>query len=121
MKYRPIIKFDPALKEAEHFAPLAEKIISGDPQQTVRNYVFAGSGDRFNSGEWTCEPGKWQVRYEANEIEFCHLLEGHIKLTSAEGDEYEFVAGDSFVIPIGFKGTWETLQASRKHYVIVML
>ena len=26
--------------------------------------------------------------------------------------------GDGFVIPIGFKGTWETLKPVRKWYVI---
>lgn len=28
------------------------------------------------------------------------------------------VAGDQFVIPAGFRGTWETIETCRKIYVI---
>jgi len=28
--------------------------------------------------------------------------------------------GDGFVIPPGFKGTWETVEKVRKHYVILL-
>lgn len=40
--------------------------------------------------------------------EYVHLLDGALILTDADGETYEFRAGDSLVIPKGFTGTWET-------------
>ena len=33
---------------------------------------------------------------------------------------HRFKKGDGFIIPPGFKGTWETVKKVRKHYVILM-
>ena len=39
-------------------------------------------------------------------------------LTDADGEAQEFKAGDAFVIPAGFAGTWETIEPVRKWYAI---
>jgi uncharacterized cupin superfamily protein len=36
------------------------------------------------------------------------------------GERWELKAGDAFIIPPGFSGTWETVEPVRKHYVILM-
>ncbi len=39
-------------------------------------------------------------------------------LTSEEGKRWQFNAGDAWVIPAGFKGTWESIEPARKRYAI---
>jgi hypothetical protein len=56
------------------------------------------------------------VRYTENEL--CVLTEGKVILTSDEGEAFSFAAGDSFVVPAGFTGTWEVLEDCTKIYAI---
>ena len=95
--------------------PEADRLISGTPRQRVSNH-YADATNQFFSGVWSSTRGKWRVSY--TEHEFCHLLAGRIALTNASGECSEFGAGDTFVIPAGFSGTWETLEDCRKLYVI---
>jgi uncharacterized protein len=97
-------------------APLApEKILSGEPKPTI-DHRYSDPSQQFHCGVWASEPGSWRIRY--TEHEFCYLLEGRVRLTADSGEVREFSAGDAFVIPAGFEGTWETLTACRKHYAI---
>ena len=41
-------------------------------------------------------------------------------LTNDKGKSWTLKKGDAFIIPAGFKGTWETVRKVRKHYVILM-
>ena len=70
----------------------------------------------FTAGYWTHEGGTLEVDY--TEHEFCLLLAGKVRLTDQDGHVDEYGMGDGFVIPMGFKGTWETLKPVRKWYVI---
>ena len=90
-------------------------VVSGDPATRLQNYFTDQSG-QFFSGIWESTPGKWPVSY--SESEFCAILEGSATLTGADGKAQEFKTGDAFVIPAGFEGTWETIEACRKWYAI---
>jgi uncharacterized cupin superfamily protein len=90
-------------------------IISGNPSTKLQNYYADGTG-QFFSGIWESTPGKWQVNY--GEEEFCAILAGKATLTDADGEAQSFQTGDAFVIPKGFTGTWETIDAVKKWYVI---
>jgi len=46
------------------------------------------------------------------------MTAGRIRITDEGGTQREFGAGDTFVVPAGFEGTWEVLEAARKLYVI---
>jgi uncharacterized cupin superfamily protein len=96
-------------------APAAERIISGNPQNKSWN-DFATPDERFFAGIWEAEPGSWAIEY--TEAEFCHIIEGESRITDAEGHVTTVRAGDAFVIPSGFKGTWEVVTRTRKHYAI---
>jgi len=89
--------------------------ISGQPVTRLQNYFTDGTG-QFFSGIWESSVGKWPVRY--SESEFCAILEGKCVLTDTNGKSEAFGKGDSFVIPSGFVGTWETVQPVRKLYAI---
>jgi hypothetical protein len=41
-----------------------------------------------------------------------------VQLTDAEGHAETFGAGSAFLIPAGFKGSWETLETLKKYYAI---
>ena len=90
-------------------------VVSGAPTTRLQNYFSDGTG-QFFSGIWESSPGKWRVSYAENE--FCEILSGRVILTGADGQRQEFKAGDAFVIPAGFEGTWETVEPVRKWYAI---
>jgi len=114
-----IVSFDSATPEREESMPEGDKLISGTPLQLTEN-VYEGASGKFFTGFWSSAPGKWHVNYEGEE-EFCHILEGEIELTSDAGEVQRFSAGDRFVVPAGFKGTWETIEPCKKLYVIALV
>lgn len=90
-------------------------IVSGNPTTRLQSYFTDHTG-QFFSGIWESTPGKWRVSY--SESEFCAILEGSAILTGADGKAETFKAGEAFVIPAGFEGTWETVAPLRKWYAI---
>lgn len=56
------------------------------------------------------------MRYTENEL--CVITAGRIIITDEQGARYVFGAGDAFVIPAGFSGTWEVLEACTKIYAL---
>lgn len=95
----------------------SEKLISGQPIAGAANY-YETSDSKFFSGIWESTPGKWRISYE--EHEFCHILEGLVEVTDGQGGKKRYARGDSFVIPAGFSGTWETIEATRKLYAVYL-
>ncbi len=110
-----IIDFATTAPEVSLSSPAADRLLAGSPRQKTSN-VFADNGGKFFAGVWESTPGKWRVSYSENE--FCHVTAGRIRITDKSGAEREFGAGDTFVVPAGFEGTWEVLEAARKLYVI---
>lgn len=92
-----------------------DKLIAGNPEQTLWTQYTDVSG-KFFTGIWRSEPGKWQVAY--TEEEYCQMVEGVSIITSADGQTLTVRAGDSFVIPRGFVGTWEVIERTTKRFVI---
>jgi uncharacterized cupin superfamily protein len=93
----------------------AERLLAGNPENTTHNY-FTDSGGRFFAGVWESTPGRWRIRYTENE--FCHITRGRVRIADSNGQQWSFEAGDSFVVPAGFVGTWEVLEQTAKLYVI---
>jgi hypothetical protein len=94
-----------------------DRRIKGAPMRGTRP-AYEHEGYGFYTGTWESEPGAW--RMVCPEAELCTLLTGRIRLTAADGTAEEFGPGDSFVIPAGFEGTWETLEHCRKIYAICL-
>ncbi len=101
-------RFDPAPVDRE-------RVTQGAPVAAADNRYSSADG-RFHAGLWTSTVGCWRIAY--TEDEACTILRGRIRLTGDDGTVCEFGAGDAFVIPAGFIGTWETLEDCLKHYVI---
>ncbi len=97
----------------EQNRPPAERLLAGDPQFTTWN---CEERDGMYAGLWEATPGKWRIEYD--EWEFCLILSG-VSVIAEDGDEARRVmAGSSFVLQPGFKGSWEVLETTRKAYVI---
>lgn len=101
----------------EPSAPAPDRVVAGHPQNRTWNAYETPDG-RFFSGIWESDPGAWRIEY--SEAEFCHILEGESVITDASGAATTVRAGDAFVIPPGFKGTWEVVTRTRKHYAIYL-
>lgn len=114
MSIPPIVRFA-SVGDTQTLPIAASRILSGTPTTTVDNRYSSTDG-RFHAGIWTSSVGRWRVHY--TEQEYCFLTRGRVRLESDDGSSLEFVAGDAFVIPCGFSGTWETLEDCAKHYVI---
>ena len=110
-----IVDFATGPAETSVSRPPADQLLAGEPETTTRNY-FSDAGGRFFAGVWESTPGRWRVRYSENE--FCHLTRGRSRIADASGRQWTFKAGDSFVIPAGFAGTWEVIEPTAKLYVI---
>lgn len=102
--------------EGRRSAIPTDRVLAGTPEQVLWNH-FQDRSKQMVSGIWDCSPGKWTANY-ATKNEFCHILSGRVVLTDAAGKSKTFSPGDSFVIPSGFVGTWEVVEAVRKIYVI---
>lgn len=99
----------------ENIAPDAATLVSGNPTQQLEN-AYSSADDHFHVGIWRSEPGRWRVSY--TEHEYCRLLKGLVKIHDPTGAEISLAPGDEFVIPAGFEGEWETIEACEKVYVI---
>jgi len=109
-----IVRLDGAI-EAEISEPPVERLIAGAPELQVRNY-FTDRTQQFFAGRWSATRGKWQVRYTENEL--CVMTAGRVIIESAAGERMSFGAGDAFLIPAGFTGTWEVVEDCSKIYAI---
>lgn len=94
----------------------AERIIDGDPLHDIGQY-FENPAGELTAGIWRSTPGKWEAFTDRDE--FCYIIEGHVILTNADGHAQTFKTGDAFLIPNGFRGVWEVVETTRKHYVIL--
>ena len=90
----------------------------GDPvtSTTTKKEWYADPTGAFKTGIWTAQPGKAQINYTSDEL--CTILDGTVRLTDASGRVETYKAGDTFVIPKGFVGTWETVTPVRKFYAV---
>ena len=97
-----------------YFLP-PEKLLEGNPRQTAWVHYTDPSG-RFTAGIWHSERGRWKILY--TEEEYCQMLEGISIITDQAGTAVTVRAGEEFVIPAGFNGTWEVVEPTRKRFVI---
>ncbi len=101
--------------EQRRLADLPDRVVQGDPMHQSVNRFSNANGDLI-AGTWTSTPGKWHAFTERDE--FCVILSGHVRLIGEDGTAQTFKTGDAFLIPNGFRGFWEVVETTTKHYVI---
>ena len=102
-------------QDGEPSTPAVDRLLEGSPHQVITNY-FSDQTQQFHSGRWSSTRGKWRIRY--SESEFCCLTRGRVALENKDGQRWEFTAGDGFVVPAGFEGTWEVIEDCTKFYAL---
>lgn len=109
------VAFSTENAERTDYHVAGEKLINGNAAQSTLN-MFSDPGNEFHCGIWEGAPALWRVNY--SEHEFCHILQGRVRITDEAGTGITVGPGDNFVIAAGFKGTWETLEQTKKIYVV---
>lgn len=108
--------FGPAAKNSERrLADLPDRVTEGDPHHKVGMHFTSPDG-KLSAGVWTSTPGKWHAFTDKDE--YCYIVSGHCALIHEDGSRQDFKTGDSFMIPDGFRGFWEVVETTTKHFVI---
>ena len=94
---------------------LPDRVVEGDPFH-VTELRYESPDGALVVGTWTSTPGKWRAFTDRDE--FCIILFGCIRLVDEAGVAQSFGAGDAFLIPHGFRGFWEVIETTTKHFVI---
>lgn len=76
---------------------------------------YSDPSGTFVAGVW--EGGACIEKFVAEHEEFCHILQGTVRLTDEQGNAKVFGPGSQFTIAAGFRGLWENLGMVRKAYV----
>jgi len=113
-----LIDFKKHRVDPETDYPKPDRLRSGNPKRTTWNHYTNTSGEVF-AGIWSSEVGSWRIEFGPTEDEFFFVTEGRVRVTDDEGNATEISAGESLVIPAGFQGVFEVLEAVEKHYMIV--
>ena len=94
---------------------LPDRVVAGDPGHVTRMHFESPDGALI-AGTWISTPGKWRAFTDRDE--FCFILSGHARLINEAGEAQDFKTGDAFLIPNGFRGYWEVIETTTKHFVI---
>jgi uncharacterized cupin superfamily protein len=91
-------------------------LVGGELNMRVAS-LFEGKELRVSIFEST--PAKTDHRTRPTDVdEFVYVLSGKLILTEPSGTRHEFLPGDSLVLPVGYKGTWE-MQGNYRELVVL--
>lgn len=76
--------------------------------------AFVDATGCFTAGVWACNAGTLEIRNLAID-EACYLIEGMVVITDHLGYSATFRAGEAFVFPRGFSGTWHMPIPTKKY------
>ncbi len=79
--------------------------------------VTSWTADGLEAGIWEAGPGEFTATRDGYH-EVCQILSGRATITEENGQTLELEAGDLFVTPAGWRGTWAVHEAMRKVFVI---
>ncbi len=113
----PVIDFqkDNGVQESRRLSDLPDRVVAGDPHHQSTTFYKNASGDVI-AGTWTSTTGKWHAFTDRDE--FCFIVSGHVRLQAESGEVQTFKTGDVFLIPNGFRGYWDVVETTTKHFVI---
>jgi uncharacterized cupin superfamily protein len=92
-----------------------ETVVFGADVWEKTRVLYTDAAGELTAGIWESAPGAWKI--ETLESEYVRLLRGEIRLTDEKGASRHFIPGDSFFVPVGFKGIWENVGLVRKVFV----
>jgi uncharacterized protein len=97
--------------------PRPDRLVKNNPKRQTQSLY---AHPNMNCGIWQCEVGAWNIVFAENKQEFFTIIEGKVRLHHHDGSHYvDVTAGEAGVIPPGFSGTFEVLEAVKKYFVVV--
>ena len=110
-----IIDFSSPLR-GEATTPAADRLIAGDPRQTVANYFADAIAAilRRPLVEFAAESGASDIPSPSSAASSAAASCSRIWRAIAGNS----VPGPAFVVPAGFEGTWEVIEDCTKFYAI---
>jgi uncharacterized cupin superfamily protein len=111
-----IVHFSQQQIEPAFDHPRSDRLEAGNPLRTTFEHY---ARDGISSGIWCCEAGRWRIRFALNKHEFFSVIRGRVRLHDADGAVVEVGPGEAAVIPAGFVGQFEVLEAVEKYFVVV--
>jgi len=98
--------------------PKPTAITDGQLEANVVGWVAVDG--KAEAGVWEATPGSFTaIRDGYHEV--CQVLSGKATVVSDSGDAIEVGAGDLFVMPAGWSGTWHVHETLRKTYVTIVI
>lgn len=114
---RPLPDGDPETGLGPFDAVNRDNLLEGDPSESGHTF-FTNAQGNVTAGVWECTPCKERFdRYGVDEL--CTILSGSVTVTDADGNAETFGAGDSFLMPQDFRGTWHITETLKKFWMIV--
>lgn len=114
-----LIILDPAVAITEHRPIPREALAPGSPIPEAGNHTLYNSPDHsVRVGVWETEPGT--VLLDMHSAEYVHVIQGDSILRRVDGKTWKVKAGDSFIVPKGFKGEAKQTSHFRKLYVEIL-
>lgn len=99
--------------------PREDRRVIGAP---LRKTWLAHEAGPMSAGTWECEVGRWRIVFPALRQEYFFVLSGRLRLHDARSGGFTEVGpGQGAVIPPGFEGEFEVLEAVCKQFVLVEL
>lgn len=102
--------------EASVDYPRPERLVDGNPKRLTQSLY---EHPNMSCGIWQCEVGAWRIEFADNKQEFFQVIKGLVRLHDSQGNIVEIHAGQAGIIPPGFIGIFEVVEAVEKYYVIV--
>ena len=90
--------------------------------------IYVGQKITFkddHTGDIVVRVGLWEADKSNTYLEnypfteYVLMISGRVVITNEDGTKNEFKAGDTFVIPKGFSGSWDIRESMKKQMVII--
>ncbi|WP_374668202.1 cupin domain-containing protein [Acinetobacter sp.] len=105
--------------EREVDFPRKERLVQGNPE---RHTYSLYEHPNMDCGIWHCEVGAWNIVFAENKQEFFTVIEGRVRIHHKHSNTVIDVgSGEAGIIPPGFEGTFEVVEAVKKYYVNVQV
>mmetsp|Transcript_12823 Transcript_12823/g.28890 ORF Transcript_12823/g.28890 Transcript_12823/m.28890 type:complete len:353 (-) Transcript_12823:297-1355(-) len=88
----------------------------GEPHDSSRKLAQMGM---LRSGSWWCAEGGWPSPNARATTEIFFVLSGHGCLTDMDGARHFFGPGDTVLLPKGWSGRWDVMEAIHKVWFVV--
>lgn len=96
--------------------PRSDRLVKGNPERCTNTHY---AHPQMNCGIWQCQVGAWNIQFASNKQEFFQVIEGVVRIYDQQQNFIEIKAGEAGIIPAGFMGCFEVVEAVKKYYVVV--